>query len=248
MTVAEKLQTIAENEQKVYEAGYDNGVKTEYDAFWDGYQQNGDRTDCRGMFAGVGWNADTIKPKYDINVFSGTYMFYGSGFVGSLKKHLADDLGVILDFSSATAFTGVFQYANQITETPHLDMSGISSQTTVSQIFHSCNNLVSAEITFSPLCAYNTCFNNCNNLENLIANGEIGGNGLNFQWSTKLTHDSLVSIVNALSTITSGLTVTLSKTAVNKAFETSGGAADGSTSEAWLTLRATRSNWTISLV
>lgn len=64
----------------------------------------------------------------------------------------------------------------------------------------------------------------------------------------KLSKPSITSIINCLSTTTSGLTVTLSKTAVNNAFETSEGVADGSTSQEWLNLVATKTNWTISLV
>jgi hypothetical protein len=58
----------------------------------------------------------------------------------------------------------------------------------------------------------------------------------------------LTNIVNALSTTTTGLFVTLRKDAVNKAFETSEGAMDGSTSDEWLALAATKANWTISLI
>ena len=91
-------------------------------------------------------------------------------------------------------------------------------------------------------------FTNCFQLQNLTIEGIIGQNGFNVQWSTKLSKASITSIINALSETTSGLTVTLSKTAVNNAFETSAGAADGSTSEEWTTLEGTKTNWTISLV
>lgn len=69
-----------------------------------------------------------------------------------------------------------------------------------------------------------------------------------FQWSTKLSHDSIVSIITHLSDTATGMTATFSKTAVNNAFETSSGAADGTSSEEWAALIATKSNWTISLV
>ena len=39
MSIAEKLVTVAENEQKVYDAG----KQAEYDAFWDNYQVYGNR-------------------------------------------------------------------------------------------------------------------------------------------------------------------------------------------------------------
>ena len=56
MTIAEKLQLITRNVQKVF----DSGRKAEYDAFWDGYLKN--RTNFNCAFAGHGWNSDNLKP------------------------------------------------------------------------------------------------------------------------------------------------------------------------------------------
>ncbi|MBQ7799640.1 MAG: hypothetical protein IJ370_04035 [Oscillospiraceae bacterium] len=64
-------------------------------------------------------------------------------------------------------------------------------------------------------------FKNCLALENLTVEGTIGQAIFNVQWSTKLNKASIASIVNALSATTTGLSVTLSLEAVNKAFETS---------------------------
>ena len=76
----------------------------------------------------------------------------------------------------------------------------------------------------------------------------IGKNGFDVQYSTSLTRQSIENIIAALSTTTSGLTVTISKAAVNTAFETATDAADGASSQAWNDLIATRANWTISLI
>jgi hypothetical protein len=62
MTTAEKLVKIAENEQKVYEAGQ----KAEYDRFWDAYQEYGTKNRYNYAFAGWGWTDDVFKPKYNI--------------------------------------------------------------------------------------------------------------------------------------------------------------------------------------
>lgn len=62
MSIADKLNTIAENEQKVY----NKGKQSEYDAFWDDYQQNGNRTEYMYGFAGICWNSENFKPKYPI--------------------------------------------------------------------------------------------------------------------------------------------------------------------------------------
>lgn len=65
-------------------------------------------------------------------------------------------------------------------------------------------------------------FKYCLALENLTVEGTIGQAIFNVQWSTKLNKASIASIVNALSATTTGLSVTLSLEAVNKAFETNG--------------------------
>lgn len=103
-------------------------------------------------------------------------------------------------------------------------------------------------LIFDRVTKIDNIFNNCINLEELYCEGTLDITGFNVQHSTKLNRKSITSIVNVLSTTTSGLTVTLPKEAVNKAFETSEGANDGTTSAEWLALIATRSNWTISLV
>lgn len=97
-------------------------------------------------------------------------------------------------------------------------------------------------------CVFSNDFKDCVELVNLTIEGTIGKNGFDVHWSTKLSKESIKSIINALSATTSGLAITFSKTAVNKAFETAEGANDGSTSAEWNALIAPKSNWTISLV
>ena len=62
MSIAEKLTTIAENQQNVFDAG----KKSEYDAFWDAYQQNGNRRNYAFAFSGQAWGCNAFKPKYPI--------------------------------------------------------------------------------------------------------------------------------------------------------------------------------------
>lgn len=98
--------------------------------------------------------------------------------------------------------------------------------------------------------AFTNAFNDCTALEELILSGSLVRGGLDLHWSTKLNKASIESVINALSDTTSGLAITLSKAAVDKAFETSEGANDGSTSAEWDALggiNRPRQNWTISL-
>ena len=88
----------------------------------------------------------------------------------------------------------------------------------------------------------------CHELVDLEMTGENKWTGLNLRWCKKLSKKSILNVINTLSATTEGLNVTLSKTAVNKAFETSSGANDGSASAEWKTLIAEREkNWVINL-
>jgi hypothetical protein len=210
MTIAEKLQTIAENEQKVYDAG----KQAEYDTLWDNLQQNGKRVHYEWAFAYSGWNDKNYNPKYPItptNKSGMSYMFFWNVAITDTKVPI-------------TAFGNCF-YA-----------------------FGNCYKLKRIpKLIFNNPIDINSMFYDCRVLEEINVEGEISL-AINLQWSTKLTKASITSIISALSSTTTGLTATFSKTAVNNAFATSEGAADGSSSAEWLALAGTKTNWTISLV
>lgn len=240
MSIAEKLQTIAKNEQRVYEAGR----QAEYEEFWNEYLQNGERTDFGYAFAGKGWSDNNFKPNRNMVVSVSNYMFHSTR-IKNLKAHL-EKLGITMDFSKCTNFTYAFAWA-AITDIGVVDIRSLTSN--LQYFVYGNTNLVNFEklIVSENNKFSDTAFYNASNLEEIRFEGVIGQNGLNMQWSKKLSHDSLVSIIEHLSTDTSGLTVTLSKVAVNKAFETSEGANDGTISAEFTTLIGTRSNWTIGL-
>lgn len=214
--VAKQLATIAQNEQKVYNAGIEQGKQAAYVTFWDSFQQNGTRNSYRYAFYSQGtniWTDALYNPKYPIMAtanYGGDSMFQAS---------LITDTKVPITIGANASYTFL----------------GCAFLVTIRKL------IVSESTTF------NSWFNGCGALINLTVEGVIAQNGLDFRWSTKLSRASHESIVAALSTTTTGLTVTFSKAAVNKAFETAEGANDGSTSAEWTSLKNTRTNWTIVL-
>lgn len=243
MSISEKLQIIAENELKVYEAGYAKG-KAEggdgNDKFWDIYQDYGKRTNYSNGFAGAGWTTEILKPKYNIIPTDAYMLFRNSNVEGNLPTIL-HSLGITLDFSKATNTQYLFNSASKITHIGVVDVSSSTNSNVLDSTFAYATSLVSIEkLKWSDNAKglFLNTFTSCNSLENVTFEGTISKNGLNLQWSTKLNKDSLTSIINCLSSDTSGLTVTLSKTAVNMAF----------TENEWETLSKTKLNWTISLV
>lgn len=64
---------------------YDTGAFA-YDAFWDSFQLNGNRTNYPYLFAGCGWTDTSYDPKYDIIVTDfATGMFHANTRITSTK-------------------------------------------------------------------------------------------------------------------------------------------------------------------
>lgn len=222
-----------------HEEGLEEGQKAEYDRFWDAFQQNGNRTEYTFGFSGRGWTAENFKPKYDIIPIGSMYMCFRN-FVANLDlKALFESLGITFDTSKATDLQYAF-YNTGFTRIGTLDFSSVTNASALTQTFFNCPVLETIDkIKLATTSGeFSGTFGNMRSLKNITFDGEINRNGLNLQWSTKLSKASIESIVSALSATTSSLTVTLSKAAKEAAF----------TAEEWATLIATKSNWTISLV
>lgn len=232
---------MSEAVEPVFEAG----KKSEYDAFWDEFQNYGNRRKYNNAFGGEFWNNITFNPKYNIIVGSDTYdadNLFSTAKIDNMEK-VFNDNKIILDTSNAVRLHGVFDGIQTIA-IPIIDFKNCESSL---KTFYNTTLLKLTVINIKKSCTFDRTFNYNLKLKDLYITGEIG-NSITFTGCYSLTKDSIQNIVNALSTSASGLTVTFTQTAVNNAFETSSGEADGSTSAEWATLIATKSNWTISLV
>ena len=245
MSIADKLALIAENQQKVFEAG----KQAEYDNFWDTYQQKGNRTNYGYAFRGHDWTDDIFNPKYDLiltTAYSGAQMFHSSGITRLASK--LKEKGLRFD-TSALSSTGALQMFQEssIKDVPELDLRKC---TNIGYIFGSGAKVETIEkfiISEQANTGLGTAFGQASKLKHIIFDGVLATTGMNLKDSTLLDKESIISLINILSTTTSGLAVTLSLTAVNKAFETSENANDGSSSVEWQTLVNTKKNWTINL-
>lgn len=235
MGIAEKLITIAENEQKVYDAGIEQGKRSAYDEFWDSYQSNGNRGDYRNAFSGVGWTTETFKPIHSMKPTMANGIFTYSNVTADLGEILKEQ-NVSIDFSMISNADQMF-HESKFTALPVIDLSGV--------------RLGSFYLTFSYLNAtkiekvilkedgsqsFNSTFVQSSKLAEVIFEGVIG-QSLSLS-SSPLNRTSIESIISCLSDTATGKTLTLKKTAKEAAF----------TAEEWATLIGTKSNWTISLV
>lgn len=201
----EKFNTLVPKVEEVYEAGkangggsgydevYEAGQKAEYDSFWDNYQNNGNRKDYECAFSGTGWTAETMLPKYDIISPSSAYMMFRTcGYNGDLDD-LFKNRGLTLDFSGCKNFQYMF-YNCLITAIGQIDCSGATNGN-IPSIFNSPNLDTIRNLIPPPVAMANTCWGA--GLVNLGIGGEIVDD-FNVSRCTKLTHDSLMSIINAL--------------------------------------------------
>lgn len=170
------------------------GKKAEYDAFWDEFQQNGNRSDYRYAFR-IGWTTGLLRPKYDIAGTSFVSAFATTDIAGDLA-YLLDGMGRKLDTSKATDLDSIFYNARKITRLPTIDTS---SATNILFMFDTATSVKTIDkVILKRDGSQNpNAFRYMYGLQHLTIEGVIGQNGLNIQWSP-LSHDSLMSIINAL--------------------------------------------------
>lgn len=235
MSVGEKLATIAENEQKVYDAG----KNFQYHKFWDNLQQYGQRKEYIGAFSR--WNKTLFKPKYDMQPTKAMYMF--ENFRTDIDMvELLKECDVTLDFSKCTNFQNFLMWS-------HILRLGVIDTRSAAQVhFYYAYMLKTIDrLILKDDGSQTFSFESCP-IQNITIEGVIGKN-INLKWSSKITHDSLISIINALSTTATKQTVTFSKTAINNAF---GIDIDDETTypegSEFYNLRNTKSNWNFSYV
>lgn len=234
--IAEQELLIA-NLQNEIENSFDEGKQEQWSIIWDAIQNKGLRTDYSSAFNNSTWDNTSFKPKYNMKPIYAPGIISNSGIEGDLREVLKN-ANVSLDFSECTRFDNAFK-DSKITHVGIIDLSNVTASYAAANIFYNAKFLVEIEKLISTdKIVYNGTFFGCNELEILIVEGIIAENGFNVEWSTKLSKESILSIINALSSETTGLTVTISKTAKENAF----------TEEEWETIIATKPNWNIKLI
>ena len=175
MSMAEKLTAIAENQQRVYDAGYAKG-KAEggesgggddgyYDTFWDVFQNYGERVNYAYAFGYNRFSDENYNPKYPILTKSGStpsrYMFAQSASITDTKVPI---------------------YANG---------------SDVNYAFQGCTGLVTIrELHVNESQTFTSTFAGCNALKNITFVGVIG-KSIGFP-NSPLTPESMKNVISCL--------------------------------------------------
>ena len=258
-TAVIKSGVMADKVSAVYEKGQQKALID----MWEALQGGGMRSSYgSGFFAETNFTKRTFKPIYDIKpTGTNTYQWGKScplnkefllteGQVN--MKELEQEQGMVFDFSECTNFTQTF-------------CGGLFSELNVIDISKATNTLYAFYGGYlnggyevlrlkrieKLICSENTVFDDTTfryaealyyiGFEGVIAKSINLGD-------CPLIAESIQSCVNTLSDTATDKTVTFKLSAVNTAFETAEGLADGSESQEWLNLIATKENWTFSLV
>lgn len=163
------------------------------DDFWNVYQDNGNRTDYNGAFAGIGWTDKTFTPKHDIKPTTATNLFYYAKNIKNLKQMLID-AGVVLDTSNCTSMNNFIQSADYVSHLP--EISTVSCAT-LSQFLHWNTVLTNFDkliLKSDGSQTFSSSFGGLNNLKEIRIEG-LFGVSVNLQNSSKLTNDSAISII-----------------------------------------------------
>lgn len=188
------------------EQGREEGKQEEHDRVWDAITCKGTRTDYRYAFADWNTYGENLRPTYVISP-SSTYgcnsLFYNCEGITKIEKGY-------FDFSHLTNDT--FSYAfSSIGTLLEIEDIGLNTANSYNSSFLGSYNLKKiAKITSYNTTKYNSAFNNCSGLEEVVFEGVIA-NSINFPHSSKLTLQTLRNILTTLtkdSTYASGKVIT----------------------------------------
>ena len=170
-----------------------------YDKFWDMFQKNGTRTEYRYAFAYTDWTEEMFKPKYPFKLAGdNTYAFLG-------VKAVWEDKVFEVDTSEATSLFWLFR----LSYFKRIGKCDLSSATAINGMFSFCYNLISIEeIVSHESLEWTNVFDYSTELVEIRFSGVIGKN-INFSSSSKLSNDTVNSIINALKNLTGTTSQTL---------------------------------------
>lgn len=198
---------------EVYEKGKEDGVKSEYDEFWDAIQDYGKRTIYLRGFSR--WGGEILSPKYKVIPTGNCSALFNGSRIKHIDKEKFDlsQAGYVSNGSGSTTYC-ICEYCNNLKVFPDINLQ----PGYYGNAFNDCFRLHTIEILrVTKECVFGTAFRGCEDLKNITIEGEIG-NSFDIHWSTLLTRESIESIITALTSDTTTAKLTLSKTAVINAF------------------------------
>lgn len=231
------LDAIADSVEQIWQAGAAMGR----DALWDAIQDYGRRTNYTAAFNE--WEgAEAILPKYPVR----SYTLYETFRLCSN----ATSLPTVTCANADGIFNACYCAYTDCRRVKTIDYdiyNKASGSLAWGYAFRNCRELVRIQkLGIQENQGFTNTFDGCLALQELRIDGVIGQNGLDLRWSRMLSRESILSVVQALSDTTNGLSVTFSAEAVDREFNEDG--LPGSHTSAWNNVLESKSNWNIQLI
>ncbi len=232
MSIAEKLTTIAENEQKVYE----KGKESERRAWWSAVTANYTRTSYRLTFRDYNFSeVGGFNPPKTLKANQAGYMFHRSRGIPKITKEQ-------IDFSDVTDADYVFASSDV------QEIEEVYCARELINTFSTTHLIRIGKLVIKQGAVFGRYpFQNCKRLTQIDEIEGVIPNSVSFKWSSELTAKTIKNIVSALSNNATGQTLTFNATAKATYYSAHPDEyADAET--AWAALVATKPNWTIALL
>ena len=189
MSIAEKLVTVTENQERIYNKGLAEGGEPAFIQMENYMTNYGTRPAYQNAFSRQDWTGYTFRNTvYPIGSAENIFFTY-----------LGTELPKGIDFSRlepTASLQTAFRYANNLTHIPDLN---IPAPTEYKLTFADMNLLEKIDIV---RCNENTIFTdtfrNLPKVTDITFEGVIGQNGLKFHQAPLISHDSLMSALNCL--------------------------------------------------
>lgn len=243
MSITEQITELKQDFDDVYEAGIAEGEEQENLELWNMMTNNGKKGFYTYAFRYWDWKVANppvlIKPTGQFHTMMSE--------CPNLETIVPDNFDFSATPDNQTAGTAAYYHtfsANpKLKAIPDMNMPPRGMYYT----FYNCTSLERIErVQIRENTQVDGAFARLPSLKYIRFDGTIGTT-MNLNASIVLDRGSIENIIGCLSSNVSGKTLHLHINAVNKAFETSGGANNGSTSTEWQALVASKPHWTITL-
>lgn len=154
----EAVYTAGQNASGDYNEGFENGKTSEYDRFWNAYQNNGQAVTSY-MFYGACWTDEVYKPKYPIVFNTGANAVFGMSKITDTKVDISIQMSGIIQ---------TFYGAGSLITIPSLT---VTENTTFSSWFSACKALRNITIygTIANDISFSVCPLRKESVENIVS-------------------------------------------------------------------------------
>lgn len=223
LSTCPEMTIIADNDVTIEYWG-SFGRNFGYLSWWGKYLNYGNPKTLYNAFGGHAWDDETFEPPFDINATTSSAIF-GRTFItdvrGCMKKH---NVRLICNDTNPNHNQHFSLFSDsKVKYLPYLKLPTNSS---AYGWFTNCTQLIEVDgyeccekNTFETSSGANKTFQGCTELVKIIFHGTVAKN-CDIHWSTKLSRESILSLLQCLNVAVTEVTITLPSKCIDTATDT----------------------------